>query len=419
MLSLIALVSHELTCKPQWIEQRRTAAKYDLASSSPSPLSVKDLLDISEHREKSEQVLALPDLRLEDNHSLAGGNELRDNLAALYSARSIGVTRDDIVIVSGESAAVYTVLSSLLTKGDHVICQHPANEQLHQIPIALGADVSLWKAKPSTKWMLDVEELTSLTQESTKLIIIHSPCDPTGAIVPRPVLEKLIDFAMERNLILVADEVLRPLFHSILPSSEDFPPSTINMGYRRVVVIGSVSKAYSLPGIKAAWIASRDTDIIRACQRKTRLTSGPVSKLDEAVAAEAVSDRCIHGLLARNIKICQTNLEVLQAFIDEHNWACSWVKPVAGTTSLIKFHKMGKPVDEEAFCLGLHSQQGILLVPANKGLGDRSDLRGHVRVAFAASISEFKSALEAWKAFMEESYETVPTVSSKPSGQNQ
>jgi len=358
----------------------------------------------------------LPDLKLEENHSLAGGDKLRDNLAALYSARSLGVTRDDIVITSGESAAVYTVLSSLLTKGDHVICQHPANELLYQIPKDLGADVSLWKAKPSTKWKLDIEELTSLATESTKLIIIHSPCDPTGAIVPRPVLEKLIDFAMERNLIILADEVLRPLFHSILPSSEDFPPSTINMGYRRVVVIGSAAKAYSLPGIKVGWIASRNTDIIRACQRRSRLTSGPVSKLDEAVAAEAVSDRCIHGLLARNLKICQTNLEALQGFIDEHNWACSWVKPVAGTTGLIKFHKMGKLVDEEAFCTLLHSQRGILVVPAGQGPGDRSDLRGHIRVAFTASTSEFNSALESWKIFMEESYETVPTASSKASG---
>jgi aspartate/methionine/tyrosine aminotransferase len=360
----------------------------------------------------------LPDLRLEDNHALAGGEELRDNLAALYSARSIGVTRDDIVITSGESAAISTVLSSLLTKGDHVICQHPADELLYQIPTILGAEVTLWKAKPATKWKLDVEELISLTRESTKLIIIHSPCDPTGAIVPRPVLEKLIDFAMEKNLIILADEVSRPLFHSILPSSEDFPPSTINMGYRRVVVIGSVSKAYSLPGIKAGWIASRDKDILHACQRRTRLTSGPVSKLDEAVAAEALSDRCIHGLLAKNIKTCQTNLEVLQAFIDEHNWACSWVKPVAGTTGLIKFHKMGKPVDEKAFCSALHSQQGILVVPGpvKTGLEDRSDLRGHVRVAFAAPTSEFNAALEAWKVFMEESYETIPTVSTKSSG---
>lgn len=397
------------------MEQHRNSIKYDLASSSPSPLSISDLLAISEHREKSQQVLALPDLRLDDHSSLAGGDEFRDNLAALYSAKAIGITRDDIIITSGEAAAVCTVLSSLLTKGDHVICQHPANELLFQLPTTLGVEVSLWKAKPATKWKLDVEELASLTRESTKMIIIHSPCDPTGAIVPKPVLEKLIDFATEKNLIILADEVSRPLFHSILPSSEDFPPSTVNMGYKRVAVIGSVSKAYSLPGIKAGWIASKDKDIIHACQRRTRLTSGPVSRLDETVAAEAVSDRCIHGLLGRNIKTCQTNLEIVQAFIDEHNWACSWVKPVAGTTGLIKFHKMGKPVDEEAICKALHSQQGILVVPVNKSVEDRSDLRGHVRVSFAAPTAEVSAAMEAWKIFMEESYETIPTASSKPS----
>ncbi|KAK5045330.1 hypothetical protein LTR84_009436 [Exophiala bonariae] len=397
----------------EWLEQHRNSVKYDLASASPSPLSINDLLGISEHRDKSQQVLALPDLTLEDHTSLTGADEFRDNLAALYSAKSVGVTREDIIISSGESAAIYTVLSSLLAKGDHVICQHPSNELLHQIPTNLGVEVSLWKAKPTSKWKLDVEELAGLTRDSTKLIIIQSPCDPTGAIVPRPVLEQLIDFATEKNLTILADEVSRPLFHSILPSDEDFPPSTVNMGYKKVAVIGSVSRAYSLPGIKAAWITSRHKEIIDACRRSIQLTSGPVSRLDEAVAAEAVSDRCIHGLLARNIKICQTNMEALQAFIDEHNWACSWVKPVAGTTGMIKFHKMGKPIDNEAFCTALHSQQGILVVPANKSLEDRSDLRGHVRVSFAGPTKEFNTALEAWKVFMEEHYETIPTVLNK------
>jgi aspartate/methionine/tyrosine aminotransferase len=213
----------------------------------------------------------------------------------------------------------------------------------------------------------------------------------------------------------VADETYRPLFHSISPSDDDFPPSTINLGYKQVIVFGSVSKAYSLPGIRAGWFASRDKDIIRACSQQRHYSSMTISKLDEAVAAEAVSDRCIHPLLARNIKLCQTNLELMQAFIEEHAWACSWVKPLAGTTAMLKFHKMGKPVDDEKFSTQLLEQAGVLVCPANRCYSGGQELRGYIRVAFGTATDQLKLALEAWTAFMEESFETVPAVANSES----
>lgn len=348
-----------------------------------------------------------------ENDSGLGNTELRKKLAALYSARSGGVTQEDIVITNGASAAQYTVFAALLSAGDHIICQHPVDELLYKIPALQGVEVTRWSANPAKKWQLDTGELKTLLKDNTKMIVIQSPCDPTGGIVSKPILESLVEIAEEKGTIVVADETYRPLFHSILPSDEDFPPSTINLGYRKVVVTGTVSKAYSLAGIKAGWIASKDKAIVDACVQMRRFTSTTSSILDETVATEAVSDRCIHALLARNIRLCQTNLELIQGFIEEHSWACSWVKPLAGTTAIIKFVKMGKLVDSEAFCSKLLEHAGVLVCPASKCFGETQALRGYVRVAFGGSTEEVKSALAAWKVFMEENFESVPTVSSK------
>ncbi|KIX07037.1 uncharacterized protein Z518_05014 [Rhinocladiella mackenziei CBS 650.93] len=392
-------------------ENYHKSAKHDLLASSASIISIADLLDISENRTVSEEQLALTKIILEENEDNQGNIELRTNLAALYSARSAGVAPEDIVITNGAAAANYTVFASLLAPGDHVIVQHPVDELLYKVPRLLGADVTLWEANPSKRWRLDTDELRNLIKENTSFIVIHSPCDPTGAIVPKPTLEILLKIAEEKGIVIVADETYRPLFHSILPSSEDFPPSTINLGHQKVVVTGAVGKAYSLVGIKVGWIASKDKEIIDACKRSRRYTSMTGSKLDEAVAAEALSDRCIHALLSRNIRLCQTNLELLQAFIEEHGWACSWVKPLAGTTAMIKFHKMGKPVDDNAFCLKLFEKAGLLVCPASKCFGESLQYRGYVRVAFGGSTSQMKAALAAWSVFMEESYESVPAMS--------
>ncbi|EXJ81301.1 hypothetical protein A1O3_07591 [Capronia epimyces CBS 606.96] len=394
----------------EWYEKHCPSAKYDLVASSVSAISLADLLDISESRKESEDNVGLNSIKLDEKEHSAGSVEFRRNLAALYSALSGGVSQDDIVITNGGSASHYTVFYSLLAPGDHLICQHPVDELLYKIPASQGVEVTLWETEPAKKWQLDIEELKRLIKDNTKMIVIQSPCDPTGAIVPRPTLEALVQVAEEKGILLLADETFRPLFHSILPSSEDFPPSTINMGYRKAVVIGAVSKAYSLAAIRAGWIASKDKAIIDACKQTRRYTSMSASKLDDAVAVEAVSDRCIHALLGRNIRLTQTNLELLQEFIDSHSWACSWVRPLAGTTALLKFHKMGKPVDDETFCSKLLEQASLLICPARKCFGESRKLRGYVRVAFGGSTPELKAALEAWSQFMEESYESVPTL---------
>ncbi len=325
------------------------------------------------------------------------------------------MTEDDVLITNGGSAADYTVLSALLVPGDHVICQYPIDEMLYKLPASLGAEVSRWNTDPAKKWRPDIDELKTLITDRTKIIIIQTPCDPSGAIVPRPTLEVLVEVAEGKGIVIMANETYRPLFHSISPSDEDFPPSSINLGYQKVVVTGTVAKAYSLPGMRAGWVATKDKEVMDACKRVRHVKSTAASALDEMIAAEALSDRCIHALLGRNIKSCQTNLDLLQAFVEEHSWACSWVKPQAGTTAMLKFHKMGKPVDGEGFCTILHEQAGLLVCPAAKCFGNSPALRGYVRVAFGGSTEEVKEALAAWKGFMEEHYESVPTVSTKSS----
>jgi len=399
----------------QWIENHGKSANHDLASSSASVISTNDILGISENRQASEEALALHTIQLGEYDHQSGSVALRRNLAALYSARSVGVTEDDILIASGAAAANYITFSTILGPGDHVICQHPVDELLYKVPASLGADITLWKANPTKKWELDTDELKDLIKDNTKMIVIQNPSDPTGAIVSKPTLENLVEIAEEKGIIILADETFRPLFHSILPSNENFPPSTINLGYRNVVVTGSVSKAYSLAGVRAGWITCRDQDILKSFKQTRRYTAMQASRLDEAVATEVVSDRCIHALLARNLRLCQTNLELVQEFVDEHSWACSWARPLAGTTALIKFHKMGKPINDEAFCLKVLEQAGVIMCPASRCFGDGKELRGYVRVAFGRPTSEVKAALTGWRLFMEESYETIPTASSKPS----
>jgi aspartate/methionine/tyrosine aminotransferase len=175
-------------------------------------------------------------------------------------------------------------------------------------------------------------------------------------------------------------------------------------------VTGSVSKAYSLAGLRVGWIASRDKSIIESCADSRDYTTISVGQIDDAIASFALSPDCIHNLLKRNIDLARTNLAILEKFIEDHRWACDWVKPQAGTTAFVRFNKMGKPVNDVAFCEMVLERTGVMLVPGSLCFGGGEDFKGYVRIGFVPETEVLEKGLEALRVFMDDGYEDVPVV---------
>jgi len=227
-------------------------------------------------------------------------------------------------------------------------------------------------------------------------------------LISKATLEALASLAEKDNLIILSDEVYRPLFHSISPSSPDFPPSMRSIPYPKTLVTGSLSKAYSLAGIRVGWVASRSLDIIDACAKARDYTTISVSQIDDQVAAFALSPHCIHALLARNIELAKRNLAMLEQFIEKHRWACEWTKPVAGTTAFVKFSKMGSAVDDIALCEKLIEETGIMLCPGSHCFGDGEDFKGYVRFGFCCETQVLEAGLDQLAMFMQRGFKGLP-----------
>lgn len=221
-------------------------------------------------------------------------------------------------------------------------------------------------------------------------------------------LEEIVEIAREHSLIIFSDEVYRPLFHSTSPSDPEFPPSILSLGYEKAIATGSLSKAYSLAGVRIGWIASRSREIIETCATARDYTTISVSQLDDQVASFALDSNCVHSLLRRNIDLAKRNLDALESFIEKHRWACEWVRPKAGTTAFIKFSKMGKAVDDEVFCTMLLEKTGAMLSPGRKCFGNGVDFKGYVRFGFVPHAEVLDGGLEALRKFLENWYEDVP-----------
>lgn len=124
----------------------------------------------------------------------------------------------------------------------------------------------MWKLKEECGYVPDVSELDNLVKSNTKLIVINNPNNPTGATVPKSVLGQIVEFAKERGITILADEVYSPLFHS-LPDGQPAPPSVLSFGHEKTISTGSMSKAFALAGIRLGWVASRDKSILAAVPR--------------------------------------------------------------------------------------------------------------------------------------------------------
>ena len=201
------------------------------------------------------------------------------------------------------------------------------------------------------------------------------------------------------------------MFHGIAPQDKEFPPSILSLGYSKTVATGSMSKAWSLAGIRVGWVASRSPEIIEQCAKARHYTTIAVSQIDQQIASFALDAHCVHNLLARNIQLASTNLAIVEAFVKEHPKTCWWIRPRAGTTCLIQFIRGGEPVDDVALCRLLMEKRGVLLCPGSLCFGDGDGLFGYVRVGYVCETSALRAALEQLAEFMKVEYFQVPRKS--------
>ncbi|KAK8149221.1 hypothetical protein G3M48_007751 [Beauveria asiatica] len=381
----------------QWLSRwRGTPRLLNLADTYACPISIDDLTNLSTEDDGG----PLTTSSKLGYGSANGSSELRQSVAQLASGAGTTLTEDDVIITQGAISANFLVLYALLGPTDHAICVYPVYPQLYAVPETFGAQVSFWRLKEENGYVPNVQDLHSIFQRNTKMIILNNPNNPTGAVIPEPVLRSIIEIARARNIIVFSDEVYRPLFHE----PDNAPPPITAFGYARTLSTGSMSKSLSLPGIRIGWVASPDRSLIAACAARRDLTTISVSQVDDQIATYALSEAVRPALLRRNVTLARRNRALVEAFAARHADRCRWVRPGGGTMAFLQFREptTGRPVDDEALCAEVADKSGVLLVPGSCGFGGGEDWRGYVRLAYVCDTAVLEEALARLSAHLEE-----------------
>lgn len=360
----------------RWMDQYENHCELNLAETCVESLTVEELLDLAG---KKDAILAdvLP-MKLTYG-AIDGTERLRSNVASLYEKQAV----PNVLITHGAISANALVYETLVEPGDHVISVLPTYQQHYSIPESYGAQVEILRLRPEQGFLPDLDELKRMIRPDTRLIAINNPNNPTGSLMERPFLEAIVAIARSCGAYILCDEVYRGTDQH----GDGFTASIADL-YEKGISTGSMSKTWSLAGLRVGWIVA-PVELIGRVQIHRDYNTISVGMLNDLFASIALENRA--ALLKRNHEILRTNLALLDAWIAKEP-ALSYVKPKSGTTALVR---VDLPVSSRDFCVALLEKTGVMFTP-----GSALDMEGYVRIGYTNSRAVLEAGLARVSAFL-------------------
>jgi aspartate/methionine/tyrosine aminotransferase len=359
-----------------WLDQFEHDIEFNLAASTGPAWRVNDILGLADEEMRHRFL----------NHSLvysrpAGADGLREAIAEMQN-----VPVEDVQIVTGASEALVALMWLAAEPGANVIIPQPGYPPFSLLPESLGLETRFYGVRRENGFRIDQDEIKRLADSKTKLILINSPHNPTGAVVSDEEMEALHDFACERGIQLVSDEVYHPIYHGRPTKSAARLP--------QVTVISDLSKAFSIAGVRTGWMIEHD-----ARRRREYWNARATFSISNNTAGEILSEIAIRKrevVLGKAQEAATRNLKLLQRFMAEHRDVLGWIPPSGGMTAfpwLVSGERLNGE-NARPFCQAA-TECGILLAP-----GDCFDVPSHFRLGFAAAGDDFRRALDRFGTFV-------------------
>ena len=355
-----------------WLDQYEHNIDFNLAASTGPSWTVADILALADEETRDRFL----------NHRLvysrpAGADSLREAIAEMQ-----GVPVDAVQIVTGASEALVALMWLAAEPGANVIIPIPGFTTFSALPESLGFETRFYRVRRENGFRIDLDEIKRLADTNTKLILVNTPHNPTGATIGDQELAALHDFTSERGIQLVVDEVYHPIYHGRRSQSA--------ARLAHATVISDLSKAFSIPGVRTGWMIEHD-----AKRREQYWNARAYFSICNNTSGEMLSEIAIRKrdvVLGKTQEVASRNLKLLERFMAEHGEVLQWIAPQGGMTA---FPWLVSGEKERPFCKAA-AEQGILLAP-----GDCFDTPSHFRLGFAAAGNHFAKALERFGEFVE------------------
>jgi aspartate/methionine/tyrosine aminotransferase len=351
---------------------------YNLSESGVHPMLMRELL-----ADNSELIADMLDTDLNYPH-VNGIPELRQHIADMYSlARA-----DNVLVTVGAIEANYITIRTLLNPGDEIVIMLPNYMQIWGIARNHGLSIKTFNLREDQGWAPDLDELETAVSPNTKLIAICNPNNPTGRILTEFEMDAIIRIADKVGAWILADEV-----YCGAERLTDVQTPSFNGRYPKVIAMGSMSKAYGLPGLRIGW-AVGPTDTLDRIWARHEYTTISATMLSNKLAALALSPEVRPRILQRTRSYIRQGYPVLQQWIDSHENTFSLTPPGAAAIAFVRYHLN---INSTTFADRLRQEKSTLIVP-----GDHFGMDQFLRISFGLPHDYLVAALDRIHALIVE-----------------
>jgi aspartate/methionine/tyrosine aminotransferase len=351
---------------------------FNLAESGVHPVLLRELLGEDQARLK-----LLLDTDLNYPH-VNGIPLLRENIARLYN----NATPDNVLVTVGAIEANYLATRTLLSPGEEMMIMMPNYLQIWGVARNHDYQIKTFSLQEDKAWAPDLDELEDKVSADTKVIAICNPNNPTGYILTESEMDRIVAIAERAGAWIIADEVYRGVERLV-----DSETPSFYARYDRVIAVGSMSKAYGLPGLRIGWAIGPE-EMLDQFRRQHEYITICASMLANKLAAIALSPEVRPWLIERARKYIRDGFPILQQWMDNHKELFTCIPSQAAAITFVKYH-----LDINSTCLmeRLAQEKSVLIIP-----GDHFNMDHFVRISFGLPADYLTAGLNRFHDLLEE-----------------
>ncbi|PWI48335.1 hypothetical protein CEE45_06995 [Candidatus Heimdallarchaeota archaeon B3_Heim] len=330
---------------------------------------------------------------------LMGEEYLRKAIVAFQQAfHNLTYSPREVLVTAGGQSAIFAVLKAILSPNDNIIIPFPSYPPYINAIKYNDAKILPLETTVNDNFNIDTGKLRSiLEKEPVKALLLISPGNPTGTIIPKKSLQEIIDFSVEFNFLIISDEIYSDIIFDDLayPSIAAFPEA-----WERTIIIQSFSKMLSMCGFRIGYILAPSPiiDQIKVIHHTMNICA---NNLAQYAAYKALEDR---NQLKRSIS------ELVKTYQDRRD-LCLEILTKSDTLSISKprgafylFPKVAN-LDMTIFCKWLKYNYGVTTVPGSYFSTEQIEEHNqYFRICFTAEkeqlhlgMKKIVSALEEYK----------------------
>jgi len=205
---------------------------------------------------------------------------------------------DNIMICPGARFAVYLAITTLLNPGDEIVVIEPSWPAYKDCALNAGIKVRTIKTTLETKWEPSIEQINNAINENTKMIILNSPNNPTGKVLPEKLLDDIIQTAKDHDLYVLSDEIYSEY------ANNDWK-SVLIYNYEKSIVAKSFSKSHAMTGYRIGWVVAEPSII----EKMSKLQSLSLTNVSEPI--QYVALQALKANTSKNTRIIKSRLDAL------------------------------------------------------------------------------------------------------------